>query len=230
MVSLVLGSRSYHRHAVAILGVLLVSGCAAPQQAGQGSQAAAAGCSNKTSTTVEGAAAGGLLGSVVGLAAGHSAKAALIGGVGGAALGTVAGIAVANNNCNQAVSEQNLNQEIARAQAQAAQYQNDAVAYDGRTAEAQKSIAALQSEYRHGKLSAANYHARMEAYRAIQTSLHDELNQLQAGQQTLQQEAQQAASNGGELTREAQQEASTQQDLKNDYTALTNSLAAVPST
>ena len=139
------------------------------------------------------------------------------------------GNVVGKNNCSHANTDASLNEQIANAHEQTQEYQRDAALYNARAADAQRKASVLQAEYNQGSLSAQSYRDQMARYREDQAALGRRLTELEASREKLEREAQEAGPNGGQLAEEARQEADTQQQLQNDYDAISNSLAAVPS-
>jgi hypothetical protein len=213
--------------AIGMAALLLAGGCANQATASDGSQPAACG-GNETTTTLEGTGVGAAVGALGGVLFGHSASSALIGGAAGAAVGTGAGYLVANKNCGQAVTESNLQQEINTADAETQRYQEDANYYDSRAAYAEETVTRLQAEYNAGKLSAANYRAQMVTFQSTDNKLQAEIAELQASKQRLQEQADAAGPNGSQLQQEAQEQANTQQQLQADYNKFSNTLSEVP--
>jgi len=211
---------------VALLSVALLAAALHPAIAQDSDQPA---CSNVGSTTGEGAVIGGAAGVAAGGLAGRSFGSALIGGALGALGGAVVGNVVGKNNCSHANTDASLNEQIANADEQTQEYQRDAALYNARAADAQRKASVLQAEYNQGSLSAQSYRDQMARYREDQAALGRRLTELEASREKLEREAQEAGPNGGQLAEEARQEADTQQQLQNDYDAISNSLAAVPS-
>jgi hypothetical protein len=213
-----------------VLGLLLLTSCASSPSGAQtaGAQGQPQGCSNGTTTTLTGTAVGAGVGALAGGLLGHSAGDALIGAGVGGVLGTVAGAGVAHNNCQQATSEANTQQEIATAQAQTQQYQADTTKYQTLANEANHEADLLQAKYNAGHLSAADYRAKMAKYGQDKDALGQELATLQNNLASLHQEAQAGGSGGAQLQQMAQAQQAQQQQLQTLYNSLTNSLASVP--
>lgn len=213
-----------------LIGLLLLASCAGSPSTGQtaGASGQPQACSNGTSVALTGAAVGAGAGALAGGLLGHSAGDALIGAGVGGLLGTAAGASVAHNNCQQATSEADTQQEIETAQAQTQQYQADTVKYQTLATEANREADLLQTKYHAGNVSAADYRADMAQYEQDKEALGQELATLQNNLAALQQEAQAGGSAGAQLQQEAQAQQTQQQQLQGLYNSLTNSLASVP--
>lgn len=213
-----------------ILGLLLLTSCASSPSGGQtaGAQGQPQACSNGTTTTLTGTAVGAGLGALAGGLIGGSGQSALIGAAAGGVAGTALGAGVAHNNCQQATSEADTQQEIATAQAQTQQYQADTVKYQALATQANQEADLLEAKYKAGHISAADYRAKMAQYEQDKDALGQELATLQNNLATLQRQAQAGGSGGAQLQQEAQAQQAQQQQLQALYNSMTSSLASVP--
>jgi outer membrane lipoprotein SlyB len=160
--------------------LLLVSGCASggfggmepglspAQSALRSSQGrySSTDSSNYMSTVAEGAAVGAIAGALLGalLDSRNRGRGALIGGAAGAGLGGMGGAAVADRNRGQAHSEQARIQSIQKAEADARNFHNAALAARQVVAEARGRSAQLERQWRDGQISAAQYRQEMQRY------------------------------------------------------------------
>ena len=121
-----------------------------------------------TQTVAEGAGAGALLGAVAGLALGgrNRAQAALIGARAGAVLGGGAGYLVGRNNLNRATTEQQFNDAIQQASADADAYRQSADASREIADQAYADASRLRAQYRSGQITQAQYRAGLNKYQA----------------------------------------------------------------
>lgn len=209
---------------------LALSGCAPQGQTGANTGAQQPGaCANGTAltTTAEGGAVGGILGVAAGMFLGKSVGAAL-GGLGGAAAGALTGNAIANNNCQQALTEDRLKADISEANANSQKYAEDARKYNARTAYELRMAARLQNEYQKGQISAETYRRQASALQVTQRQLQQELSEIQAEQRRLQADAQRADQRGQQLNGALQDQMRSQAQLQHDADMLAHTLSEVP--
>ena len=136
----------------AACAVSLVAGCAQPGTPGG---------ENRGETVGTGAVVGAALGALIGGLAGGgrgAAIGALAGGAGGAALG----YGVARGNESAALSEQQLNERSALAREQAQAYAADSRATVQEISQLQRQVAALNQQYRAGRLSQEQFQERVQ--------------------------------------------------------------------
>jgi len=211
---------------VALCGLGLV-GCASPDASSSAGGETAA-CGNETSTTLQGAGLGAILGGITGLIAGRSGTSTAIGAGAGGLVGGIAGHFIASGSCHQSMSEAELDHDIAEANHETARYEADTRYYDNRAAYAQAEAAHLQAEYNAGSISANNFAARMQSLRNTQKYLQQQIADLQNERVALNQEAQEAGPNGGKLNEDEAALTQTQQRYQHDLDSISSSLEAVP--
>lgn len=120
----------------------------------------------RTAETVgEGALIGALLGAAIGaLASNNRGRGALVGAAAGGALGAGAGGVVAHQAQGYADQEAALRTSIAMADHDAQKYRQYAAAATASTRAARSRIAALDAQYRAGRITAAEFRAQTASY------------------------------------------------------------------
>jgi hypothetical protein len=188
-----------------------------------------AGCATPGQTTqAQGTAAGAVVGAGIGALLGKSAGDAAIGAGVGALVGLAAGTAVANNNSRQADNENNINSQIAAAQAQTKQANLDADQYNLEAQQAAERAASLDAQYRAGALSAVDYQTGMSRFAADNQRLGQEIAALQRSQNSLRQQAQADQANAPAFDQQADEQNAAQQRLQNSFAAMSDTLGRVP--
>lgn len=129
-------------------------------------------------TIAEGAVILGVLGALAGAAVSNNrAQGALIGGGLGAAGGAAAGAAVASNAQTQANQEAALRAVINRANSDAQSFRGFAAAAQAVSAEARQKIGMLNSRYRAGQITEAQFRSETQVYQrdlnAMRTLIND---------------------------------------------------------
>lgn len=209
--------------------LLVLNGCTPQGQtvANTGAQQPVA-CADKTATTVEGTLIGTGIGTLLGWALGKNIVSTTLGGLGGAAAGSLGGYAVANNNCQQALTEEQLNADISEANANSRKYAEDVQQYNARTAYELGVAARLQNEYQKGQISAETYRRQAAALQATQRQLQQKLSEMQEEQRRLQADAQRAGQRGQQLIGALQNQRNSQDQLQHDADMLARTLGEVP--
>ncbi|MDD2877297.1 MAG: hypothetical protein PHT60_11575 [Acidiphilium sp.] len=179
-------------------------------------------------TVAEGALGGAALGALAGGLLGGSPKAAILGALAGGVLGGGTGVAVANNNQNQANTETSLQQQIAAAQRQTDEANQAAQYDDAQAAAAQQTADQLDAAYRAGSITADAYRAKMATYQQDHDQTQTLIAHLQASERRLRAQARAGGPDSGALYREANAQAATQRRLQQSYDQLSATLATVP--
>jgi hypothetical protein len=214
--------------AVALALSLILAGCATqPPTGGSALDRANANFGNTVATgAVTGALAGAALGALLG--GNNRASAAMIGAAAGGALGTGAGVMVAKYNQSQAATEDTLTGQINEAQdrvnlaeAAAAQARQDAD-------QAKAESAVLLTQYRAGKITAAQYQQQISASTKDTKALQQLLHNMNVQEATLQNQIAVAGPNSGPLRQSLSQMEASRLSLQGSLNDITAATAAVP--
>ena len=130
-------------------------------------------------TVGEGALVGALGGALIGYLAGGN-KGAFIGAAAGGVAGGATGYAVAHNNLSHAHTEANLQNAIQEANGDAGAYERSAAASAQIAADFRAQAAELQSRYKTGAISYAQYQSSIASYRTSADTMRKQLTSMQS--------------------------------------------------
>ena len=205
--------------------VLAVTGCATPGPTGGSAidRANANFVPTVATGTVVGAGLGALAGALLG-----GRNGAAFGALAGGALGTGAGFLVAKNNQSQAENETSLEGQIAAANLRVNEA-NEAAAEARRAADqAQAQSRALISQYRAGKISAAEYQSQLSSSTNTGKSIQQLLGKMQTEETRLRQQIAAAGTNAGPLQQSLGSIEDSRRSLQGSLSDITAATSAVP--
>jgi uncharacterized protein HemX len=206
---------------LALAAMLALAACANPTQGPN---------QNANQTVMTGAAAGAALGALLGLAAGgrdNRGGGAAIGALLGAAAGGLAGAAVQGQNQRFARTEQNLDRQIAAAESDAGEWRRAADASSRIRSANERRLASLESRYRGGQISLAQYRRELGEIREDVEKLRASAAEARTARGEIADASRVGGKGGAALAGSAEEIARAEAQIRANADALARALAGV---